>query len=358
MRSLVCTIIVAMLVTPLLAASASEPSELRWYKGNTHTHTLNSDGDSTPDEVARWYRSNGYQFLVLSDHNVLTATETLNSLHGAKEQFLLIPGEEVTDVFEKKAIHVNGLGIRGQIEPQGGMSVTETLQRNVDAIREVEGVPHINHPNFGWAVSAADLAVVHNYRLLEIFNGHPHVNNVGSVEAPGLEEMWDALLTGGKTVYGIAVDDAHHFKRPWDHDASRPGQGWIVVRASALSAEAILAAMEAGDFYASTGVTLDDYEVSETAIKITVRNWPGARFTTRFIGHGGRILAETGDNPAVYELTGDEPYVRAKIIDSNGRIAWTQPTFPSRNRAGVADAVTAGAVCAVTRQADIGFHMD
>jgi hypothetical protein len=34
--------------------------EKRWYKGNTHTHTVNSDGDSTPDEVVRWYREHGY----------------------------------------------------------------------------------------------------------------------------------------------------------------------------------------------------------------------------------------------------------------------------------------------------------
>ncbi|MBK9316840.1 MAG: hypothetical protein IPM55_21725 [Acidobacteria bacterium] len=51
--------------------SAYAQSRLKWYKGNTHTHTLNSDGDSTPDEVARWYRENGYQFLVLTDHNFL-----------------------------------------------------------------------------------------------------------------------------------------------------------------------------------------------------------------------------------------------------------------------------------------------
>ena len=35
-----------------VAQPAAEPT--RWFKGNTHTHTLNSDGDSTPDEVVRW----------------------------------------------------------------------------------------------------------------------------------------------------------------------------------------------------------------------------------------------------------------------------------------------------------------
>src|SRR6188508_2948403 len=73
-----------------------------WFKGNTHTHTINSDGDSTPDEVVRWYREHGYQFLVLTDHNYLTAVDGLNAVHGADERFLVVKGEEVTDRFDGK----------------------------------------------------------------------------------------------------------------------------------------------------------------------------------------------------------------------------------------------------------------
>ncbi len=65
---------------------------MKWYKGNLHTHTLNSDGDSTPLEVATWYREHGYQFLVLTDHNYLTDVTGLNSFMAASEKFLLIPG--------------------------------------------------------------------------------------------------------------------------------------------------------------------------------------------------------------------------------------------------------------------------
>src|SRR5215208_7488197 len=79
------------------AAQVGSGGSGRWYKGNTHTHTLNSDGDSTADEVTTWYRSHGYQFLVLSDHNVLTNVDGLNAVHGASDQFPVIKGEEVTD---------------------------------------------------------------------------------------------------------------------------------------------------------------------------------------------------------------------------------------------------------------------
>jgi hypothetical protein len=43
----------------------------RWWKGNLHTHTFWSDGDDFPEMVAEWYRTHGYNFLALSDHNVL-----------------------------------------------------------------------------------------------------------------------------------------------------------------------------------------------------------------------------------------------------------------------------------------------
>ena len=306
-------------------ARGSQQPHTRWYKGNTHTHTLNSDGDTSPDEVARWYREHGYHFLVLSDHNYLTSVAGLNALMGADERFLLIPGEEVTDRFETKPIHINGLNVDTVVAPQGGRSVVETVQRNVDAIRAANGVPHINHPNFGWAISADELAQVRNTRLFEIFNGHPMVNNVGGGGVAGLEQVWDTLLTRGLRLYGIAVDDAHHFQRPWDRDASRPGQGWIHVRAERLDARSILEAMERGDFYSSTGVELTDYQVSPAAITVTIRQRTFEKYRVQFIGRGGRLLKEVTASPATYDIRGDEGYVRAKVLDSNGRFAWTQP---------------------------------
>ena len=51
---------------------ACQPSGPTWWKGNTHTHTLWSDGDAAPEHVVDWYVSHGYHFLVLSDHNVLS----------------------------------------------------------------------------------------------------------------------------------------------------------------------------------------------------------------------------------------------------------------------------------------------
>lgn len=318
----------AIAVTAVAAADQNPaPAGPRWYKGNTHAHTLNSDGDSTPDDVVKWYREHGYQFLVLTDHNFLTSVDALNALHGADERFLVIKGEEVTDLFEDKSLHVNGLDVAHQVEPQGGTSVVDVLQRNVDAIRHAEGVPHINHPNFRWSITADELKQVKNNKLFEIYNGHPMVNSDGGGGIPGLEEVWDAILTHGIRLYAIAVDDAHTFKAPGNPDVAGPGRGWIVVRAAKLEARTLLEAVERGDFYASTGVELEDYQVTARAMTVTVRPTSYSKYRIQFIGEGGALLREVHQSPATYVFNGDEQYVRAKVIESNGAIAWCQPVF-------------------------------
>jgi hypothetical protein len=280
--------------------------------------------------VVRWYREHGYQFLVLTDHNFVTSTTALNALHGAEERFLVIKGEEVTDRFGIKPLHINGLDVNAQVAAQGGGSVTEVLQRNVDAIRKADGVPHINHPNFQWAVTADDLVKVRHNKLFEIFNGHPQVNNSGGGGVPGLEEAWDTILSAGIPLYGIAVDDAHVFKQPGNPNVAGPGRGWVVVRSARLEARAILEAMERGDFYASTGVELAEYEATSSAIRIAVRPTTFSKYRIQFIGQGGRLLAERAEPTAIYAFKGDEGYVRARVLESNGQIAWAQPVMLSR----------------------------
>jgi len=312
------------------APGSQEGVPRHWYKGNTHTHTLNSDGDSTPDDVAKWYREHGYRFLVLSDHNVLTNPDGLNAVLGASEQFLLIKGEEVTDRFGDKPIHVNALEPSQAVDPQHGSSVLDVLQRTVDAIRKGGGVPHINHPNFGWAITAADLQAAQNYRLFEIYNGHHQVNNLGGGGVPGMEEVWDRLLSSGKVIYGLADDDAHVFKQPGNPNVPGPGRGWVFVRAERLAPRAIVDALERGDFYASTGVELSDYQATARGVTITIKTEPSSKYRVQFIGRNGAILGEATSSPAVYEFKGAELYVRAKVIESNGKLAWTQPVWRER----------------------------
>jgi hypothetical protein len=308
--------------TPSPKSQAPSP---QWFKGNLHTHTLNSDGDSTPDDVVRWYREHGYHFVTITDHNYLTSVDGLNALHGADDKFIVIKGEEVTDRFGDKPIHVNGLDPASFIKPPGGRSVVAMVQNMIDAIRAARGVPSVNHPNYGWAISADELGQLQRTRLFEVFNGHPLVNNLGGGGVPGLEETWDRMLSSGKLLYGIAVDDAHYFKRPEDKTAPRPGFGWVHVRAARLEPRAIVEALERGEFYSSTGVEMQAIDVSASALTLTVREERSSKYRIQFIGRQGRVLSETTASPATYIFKGDEGYVRAKVIESNGKLAWIQP---------------------------------
>jgi len=199
------------------------------------------------------------------------------------------------------------------------------MQQSVDRIRKADGVPHINHPNFTWAMTAEELGQVQRTRLFEIFNGHPQVNNVGGGGAPGLEEIWDRMLSSGRLMYGVAVDDAHHFKRPGDPLASGPGRGWIYVRTDRLEPRAIVEALERGSFYASTGVELTDLQATASAITVTIKATTYSRYRVQFIGRNGRVLSEVTTPAATYTFKGDEGYVRVKVLESNGYAAWTQP---------------------------------
>lgn len=325
----VLTVLAAGLRRP--AAQNAPPDAAHWYKGNTHTHTLNSDGDSTPDEVVKWYREHGYAFLVLTDHNFLTGVDGLNALHGADEQFLVIKGEEVSDNFNRKPIHVNGLDVSGRVAPPGGGSnVLDVMQKMVDGIRLANGVPHINHPNYEWVITADDLKQVQNTRLFEVYNGHPAVNNLGGGGVPGMDEVWDRILSSGKLIFGIADDDAHVFKEPGNKDVAGPGRGWVFVHADRLSPRAIVEALDRGDFYASTGVELNDYRATSSEITIDIKAGSVSRYRIQFIGRNGQVLSEVTSNPAVYQFKGDELYVRAKVLESNGRLAWTQPVWRGR----------------------------
>lgn len=388
-----------LLLLLALSLTTQAQSNARWYKGNTHTHTLWSDGDDYPELILDWYKTRGYDFIALSDHNILADKEfwrqipanpfrqdrfreylkkygdtwvtyktdsagrisvklkTLDEfrpLFEEKGKFLIIKAEEVTDQFEKKPIHMNAINVKELILPQGGNSVAEVMQNNLDAVWEQRKrtgqpmIPHINHPNFGWAVKANDMMELRGERFFEVYNGHPHVHNYGDSTTYGMDELWDALLTryiqdGKPPLYGLATDDSHNYLE-YKVGLSNPGRGWIMVRAIDLTPEALIEAMEKGDFYASTGVLLKDVQAQKGVLSVNVDAKPNTRYTIQFWGSrqkgtaGERervLLKETKGTQARFKLTSKDLYVRAKIIsdtpqnnpfqEGDVETAWTQP---------------------------------
>ena len=309
----------------VLAFTASAQSSARWYRGNTHAHTLNSDGDSTPEEVVKWYKDNGYNFLFITDHEHITPVVPLNEAFGKPGEFQVVSGQEITDSTGGKPHHVNALGITTASMPKKRDGSLANLQANIDAAIALGGVPQINHPNFGWALTADTIAKTKGVMLFELYNGHFLVNNMGGGESPSTEQIWDAVLSSGRLIYGMATDDVHTVRRLGDRASATPGHGWVMVRAAGLTQKALLDALLRGDFYSTTGIELANYSADERSVSVKVKEKRWSKYRIQFVGKGGKVLQEMPAASASYQIKGDEGYVRARIIESNGSIAWTQP---------------------------------
>ncbi len=303
-------------------APASEG--LHWYKGNTHAHTTNSDGDTSPLGVATWYKKHGYNFLVISDHNVFTAPLEVREI--LDSSFIVVPGEEITVGVVGVPVHINGINIPQVIAWNRAHDQLSTLQANVYAVLSVGGVAQVNHPNLDPGLDIGALEQLGGARLLEIHNAISVTNNDGGNGRPSTGEIWDRMLTAGRVVYGVASDDAHYLD--YFHPLrANPGRAWVMVRAAALTPVAVSQALENGNFYSSTGVAVEEISVEPRRITIAHTTVAGDSAQTRFIGAGGKVLLETRANPASYEATGEEGYVRAEIARVSGAKAWIQPIF-------------------------------
>jgi hypothetical protein len=317
-----------------------------WYRGNTHTHTAQSDGDSPPDSVARFYRDRGYQFLFITDHEKLTDPAPLNAKFGVPGKYLLIQGQEVTQrvadsthADKWRQAHINSLGATKLVMPLGekniatGITMKEGYKRNLGLIREAGGIAQVNHPNFRWSVRLSDLVDIPDSTLLEVMNAHTGVNNEGDgKDWPSTEALWDSLLSRGKVLFAVGDDDAHSFK-PGEADAydlTRPGRSWIVVRADTLSESAILGGIRRGDFYASTGVMFKSLTMNQKEIRISIQQVYDDRYRTEFIGRGGKVLSTVYGLEPSYTIRGNEGYVRARVVNANGGKALTQAVFVKR----------------------------
>ena len=347
MKTRFAPIIVSACITALAATACAAPptsETLHWFKGNLHTHTNKSDGDSTPAVVARWYRDHNYDFLALTDHNKFTDPKAVQAQLGApagRKPLLLIPGEEVSDGFNDgkqfHAVHVVALGTTCTLGKQGGASTSDVIARCDAAVTSAGGLAVLGHPNFVWSLTADDLLRQPEVTHFEVSNMSPAVHNAGGGGVPSTDQIWDRVLSTGRQLYGLATDDSHHLSL-LDARHANPGRGWVCVRAAALTEGDILGALRSGNFYASTGVDLADLQTTGGVLRLRIA--PGwtefsgwqEKYTTQFIGKNGRILKTDLSLDPSYKLKAGDLYVRAKVTSSNGANAWTQPLFAGRRR--------------------------
>lgn len=359
MRSIILGLLVVAACTP--KPKSEEAEILTWYKGNTHSHTvLCGHADSHPDMVATWYLDRNYNFLILSEHNQFINPDSVNLPENRREDFILIPGVEVSDA---EQIHTTAMNVNRVIPTQRPVPVSSItnnpfsnykmylMQKHVDSIRSAGGIPILNHPNWESGVSAANIQQVERLHMIELYNGHPEVNNWGNKNHASMEQKWDSLLTAGRKIFGVSSDDAHFFQ-DWGVDVSNPGRGWVMVQSEKLTPDAITNAMAAGDFYSSSGVILSNVNISKKGYEISVDTTSTYRETEspfiigyksddladgywiEFVGDNGKVLQRIDGITGSFDIPSNVSYVRAKITFSKNRgssseqfFAWTQPVF-------------------------------
>ena len=389
---------------------ANAEENLSWFKGNTHTHSLWSDGNDFPEMIAKYYKDNGYHFLVLSDHNILSCGEkwmTIESvekrrrtlgvptmkkylstfgeewveirgeenkkqvrlkalneirpLFEKEKNFIFIQGEEITNGFNGSPVHTNGINLMELIKPKKGNSLRETMRNNIIAVQEQAArlkkpmFAHINHPNFGWSITAEDIAHVLEEKFFEVYNGHPSINHMGNAQRPGDEKIWDIANTirlsklDALPLFGVASDDSHHY-----HGGdSKPGRGWIMVNSSTLNEDTIVNSINAGNFYATSGVHFKHLHRNQQngILEFEIKAEDGIKYVTKITGTKkgeendprkiGKVLASFEGVKVKYQLSENDWYFRATVHSSKnhpnpsfkGQMekAWTQPVWTSSN---------------------------
>jgi len=351
-----------------LVSAQDEPGEPRWFKGNTHAHSLWSDGNDFAENIISWYHTNGYHFAMLSDHNTLAEGERwisagkaeraiaraeqrfgkdwvvhrkngekpevrlrrLDEFRGQFEKpgaFLVMQAEEVTCSYmnqktrKRMPVHINAVNVQSRILPiNTGASVRDVMRRNLRSIANQEkktGQPilaHLNHPNFHYAITGEDLGHVVEERFFEVYNGHPGINHLGNADHPSDERIWDIAnrvrlqeaeqVKGGAPVLYGVATDDAHHY--FGKGSSRRGRGWVMVRSTSLDPAAIVKAMRAGDFYSSSGIELEQLDYDASSRTITIKVAGVNEVTAEFIGLRSGKDATTGE---VFEQANGRAFV-------------------------------------------------
>ncbi len=419
--------ILFFVILGMIALTISQSaSAQQWYKGNFHMHSIWSDGNVLPEQAIDWYKDHGYNFVSLTDHTVMqenpnnwveigqgrltqqvfdqyverygeswaevkqdgdkkllrlkTFTEFIPKVN-VPGKFLAIPGHEQNVTITGRAVHNCVINVVDTQPFQKGATVADSIRKNADALTQYGGengreTLFISNHNC-WVyfdVYPQDLIDVPEVRFFELLNCQPVYTP--NPEFWSFEKFWDVvnafrLEAGNLPLYGITQDDTHNYMQTGPK-TSDLGNYWIMVRAAALSTENLLRAMYQGDFYSSSGVTLEhlNFDKETKILSVKVKAEPGVKYAIRFNGTKkgfdksvnmvndpagekkperkipvysndiGAVFKQVDGIEASYQLTDDDLYVRATVVsdkeanyaDPTGYMptlesAWSQPYY-------------------------------
>ena len=302
----------------MIRQSAFEPAGNAMLKGGLHCHTTRSDGDGAPEDVIRLYAAHGYDFLALTDHRYYNYQD-----FAPDAGVLIVPGMEMDRDLPGEGVHCFHTVCIGPARADGnGFAPDERFAggtvRDQDEYQPVLDWIHRNgnmtiycHPQWS-KTPAAEFERLRGNFAMEIWNSGCALNNDEDTDAA----CWDVLLRQGQRIFGVATDDGHRMD---EHC-----HGWVRVNARRTLGD-ILAALRSGAFYASTGPEIHDFYVEEG--RAVVRCSAAKKIRFHYGYAPTRIERGEALEGAEFSVPSHYTYIRASVVDAEGRKAWTNPIF-------------------------------
>jgi hypothetical protein len=299
-----------------------------WQRANLHAHGRAwngfTNGKQTNDEIVRRYRALGYDVPGVSNY------QRIADLHDPAAVPLYEHGYNIGKH------HQLAIGARRVTWFDFPLWQSASQQQYViERVKRTADLVALAHPNSRFAYTLDDLRQLTGYDLIEVVNG-PFT----------AEDSWDAVLSSGRAVWGVANDDTHDLTDP-----RRTAAAWNMIAAESAKPADIIAALKKGQSYsvsrtgaleASGLTTLSRIEVVDGGLSVVCA---GAPATFTFIGqNGGERKKVKSAHSAQYTLTRADTYVRV-VVEAPQTVLYLNPVirYDGRELAAVAASIDVAA---------------
>ncbi|MEZ4522490.1 MAG: CehA/McbA family metallohydrolase [Thermomicrobiales bacterium] len=288
-----------------------------FYRGNLHSHSTVSDGVLTPEQVVDLYRTQGYDFISLTDHfGEMWDFAIADTTNLRDDDFTTIIGAELHTPGLASGLpwHILAVGLPLDFAATTeGETGPELAQRAADAGAFVG----IAHPAW-YSLQMDEARNIEAAHAVEIYN-----ETCAALNDRG--ESWyvaDMLLSEGRKLSAFGTDDLHMSME------TRPDAfgAWVWVRAESPEPNLLVDALKTGDYYTSQGPKIHDISIAGSEIAIScspatsVYLTGAARNAYQRHGHG---LVEARFPIDIFEGS----YCRVTIVDQAGQRAWSNPIW-------------------------------
>ena len=286
----------------------------RFWRGNLHCHSTESDGKLTPQEVCAFYQRNGYDFISLTDHFLENYGYPMTNTQPYRDDaFTTLIGAELhagqTELGQLWHILAVGLPL-DFAAPTADETGPQITARALASGAYVAAA----HPAW-YSLTENDVRSLGDIHAIEVYNGTSHDHN----DRADSWYMLDLMLMRGQHYTACATDDAHF--RDERADALL---GWVHVKAEQLTPDAILAALKAGWYYSSTGPQIHDIRITNDELIVDCS--PVERIFVTGTGFNAVVAQGRGLRTASFPLSRIKgPYARVTVRDVGGGRAWSNP---------------------------------